>query len=509
VSSRSSETVLAIDIGTTALKAATFDRAGSLLAETSREYELMTPQPDWVEMSCDTYWSTLKAVLAELWGSPAVDRRSVVATGISAQGETLVPVDGNGRPLRHAIVWLDNRAQSEAIELDLHLGVERIYEVTGQPEMLAAWPAAKLRWLNANEPQTVSATHKYLLIEDYLLWRLTGEYVTEGSLATSTCYWDFRNKRWWPEMLELIEVDEAQLPTLVEPGSRVGPILADVAAELGLPVGTAVCAGALDQACGAIGAGNVASGGFSENTGAAIALCATIDGPRLDPQGRIPCHYHGIPDTWMFHTFTGGGIVLRWFRDAFCPDILEQARATGADAYDLLSQLAAGVPPGADGLLVLPHLQGAMAPENNDDARGVFFGLTLRHGRAHVVRAIMESIAFVVRRNVESMRELGVEIDGVRALGGGSRSGVWKQIEADVLGVRVTTMQQSDAGTLGAALLAGVAMGWWADVGEAAGSAVRESFTFEPDPANRALYDDAYGSYIETYEALEPVFEAG
>jgi sugar (pentulose or hexulose) kinase len=211
----------------------------------------------------------------------------------------------------------------------------------------------------------------------------------------------------------------------------------------------------------------------------------------------------------MFHTFTGGGIVLRWFRDAFCPDILEQARATGADAYDLLSQLAAGVPPGADGLLVLPHLQGAMAPENNDDARGVFFGLTLRHSRAHVVRAIMESIAFVVRRNVESMRELGVEIDGVRALGGGSRSGVWKQIEADVLGVRVTTMQQSDAGTLGAALLAGVAMGWWADVGEAAGSAVRESFTFEPDPANRALYDDAYGSYIETYEALEPVFEAG
>jgi sugar (pentulose or hexulose) kinase len=346
------------------------------------------------------------------------------------------------------------------------------------------------------------------LIEDYLLWRLTGEYVTEGSLATSTCYWDFRKKRWWSEMLDVIEVGEVQLPTLVEPGAQVGPILTDVAAELGLPAETIVCAGALDQACGAIGAGNIAAGGFSENTGAAIALCATLDGPYLDPERKIPCHYHGLPDTYMLHTFTGGGVVLRWFRDAFCADIVEIARADRVDAYERLSELAADAPPGADGLVVLPHLQGAMAPENNDDARGVISGLTLGHGRAHVVRAIMESIAFVVRRNVESMRELGVGIESVRALGGGSRSQVWKQIEADVLGVPVTTMEQSDAGTLGAALLTGLAIGWWGTVDEAVEAAVRESRVFEPDARNRELYDEAYGCYLETYEALEPVFGA-
>ncbi len=509
MSDRGSGAILAIDIGTTALKAALFDRTGSLLAETTREYDLVTPRPDWVEMGCESYWSTLRAALADLWAHPAVDARDVAALGISAQGETLVPVNASGRPLRNAIVWLDNRAQAEAVELDDRFGAERIYEVTGQPAMLAAWPAAKLRWLGAHEPEISAATHKYLLIEDYLLWRLTGEYLTEGSLATSTCYWDFRRKHWWPEMLEAIEVEEAQLPTLVEPGSQIGPILPAVADELGLSAGTIVCAGALDQACGAIGAGNIAGGGFSENTGAAIALCATLDEPRLDPARNIPCHYHGLPDTYMFHTFTGGGVVLRWFRDAFCPDIVEIARAEGADAYDRLSELAAGAPPGADGLVVLPHLQGAMAPENNDDARGVISGLTLRHGRAHVIRGIMESIAYVVRRNVEAMCELGVGIERVRALGGGSRSELWKQIEADVLGIPVTTMEQSDAGTLGAALIAGVGIGWWASAGEAVEAAVREARTFEPDPANRELYDEAYASYVETYEALEPTFGAG
>jgi xylulokinase len=506
VSDPAAQTVLAIDLGTTALKVALYAPSGALVEEASREYDLSTPHPDWVEMRCETYWDTLVAALADLWGHSAVDRRAVAALAISAQGETLVPVDTGGRPLRDAIVWLDNRAQAEAAELAERFGSERVYEVTGQPEMLAAWPAAKLRWLGAHEPDVVARTHKFLLIEDYLLWRLTGEYVTEGSLVTSTCYWDFREKRWWDDMLTEIGVDAGQLPTFVEPGSPVGPIPPDVAEELGLPADVVVCAGALDQACGAIGAGNVHDGGFSENTGAAIALCATLDGPRLDPDRQMPCHYHGLPDKYMFHTFTGGGIVLRWFRDAFCADMVDAAEEAGDDSYDRLTTMAAEVAPGADGLLMLPHLQGAMAPENNDDARGVLVGLTLRHGRGHVARAIMESIAFVVRRNVESMRRLGVPIEGIRALGGGSRSSLWKQIEADVLGLPVTTMRQADAGALGAAMLAGIGIGWWADIDEATAAAVCESRTFEPDPAHRGLYDARYAAYVETYDALTPVF---
>lgn len=255
------------------------------------------------------------------------------------------------------------------------------------------------------------------------------------------------------------------------------------------------------RACSAIGAGNVHDGGFSENTGAAVALCATIDGPRLDPAALMPCHYHGLPDRYMFHTFTSGGIVLRWFRDHFCEAELAN------DGYERLSDLAASIPAGADGLVMLPHLQGAMAPENNDAARGALIGLTLGHGRGHVVRAIMEAIAFIVRRNVDVLRGLGVEIDSVRALGGGSRSAVWKQIEADVLRLPVVTMRQSDAGTLGAAILAGVGLGWWRDAAEGAARMVGEERLFEPDTRNGEIYEDRYRTYLDSYSALVPVFD--
>ncbi len=489
--------VLAVDLGTTALKCAVYDRDGRCVSEATREYVLQTPRPGWVEVPCATYWDALRTAITDLWRGGAADAEQVAAIAISAQGETLVPVDASGRELRDAIVWLDARAQSEADELTARFGTETIYAVTGQPEMLATWPAAKLLWLARHEPAIAAATARHLLIEDWLLFRLTGEYVTEGSLATSTCYWDFRTKRWWPEMLDAIEVSADQLPTVLEPGAPIGPLRGAAARELGLGDDVLVCAGALDQACGAIGGGNIAPGGFSENTGAAIALCATIDGPRLDPAGAMPCHYHAMPDTYMFHTFTGGGIVLRWFRDQL---------AAAGESYDDLGTRAAAVPAGADGLIMLPHLQGAMAPENDDAARGALIGLTLAHGRGHIARAIMESVAFIVRRNLDVLRGLGVEIDAVRALGGGSRSAVWKQIEADVLGVPVVTMTHPDAGALGAAMLAGVGLGWWPDVASAARTMVRENRVFEPNSANAGVYEDNYGAYVASYEALRPVF---
>ncbi|HXE46289.1 MAG TPA: FGGY family carbohydrate kinase [Conexibacter sp.] len=497
-----SATILAVDLGTTAIKCALYDERGASVAEATEEYALSTPQRNWVELDCETYWSAFKRAVERLDG-PDRRLRSVAALGLSVQGETLVAVDRNGRPLRPAIVWLDNRAEAEAAELASAFDRERLYDVTGQPEMLAAWPAAKILWLARHEPQVAQQSPTYLLLEDYFLLRLTGERVTEGSLATSTCYWNFRTKRWWPEMLDAIGIDEQQLPSLVEPGEVVGPLLPGVAAELGLPTDVTVCAGALDQACGAIGAGNFGAGGFSENTGAAVALCATTGGPQMDPAGAMPCHYHALPDTYMLHTFTSGGIVLKWFRDQFYGEL-----GDGSHVYDRLDRLAADVAPGADGLLMLPHLQGAMAPENNDLARGVLVGLTLGHGRPHILRAIMESIAFIVRRNVEALTELGVPIASVRAIGGGSRSPLWKQIEADVLGLPVVTMRQPDAGALGAAILAGVGVGWWSGIEEAVAATVVEAATYEPDARNRGVYDELFGVYVGAYEALLPSFDA-
>ncbi|WP_051845283.1 xylulokinase [Streptomyces sp. NRRL S-813] len=499
-------TVLAIDLGTTAVKCALYDTTGHQVADAAREYQLGTPGPDRVELDVETYWAAIRNCLADVWRRAGARRGEVRALALSAQGETLVPVDRTATALRPAIVWLDNRATDESAHLAQRFSSKDLYETTGQPQMLAAWPAAKILWLTRHEPRTAERTHRYLLIEDYVLARLTGEYVTEGSLATSTCYWNFRTKKWWPEMLEAIGISQSQLPDIVEPGAPVGRVLPQIADELGLDRSTLVCAGALDQACGAIGGGNTAPGEFSENTGAAVAICSTLDAPRLDPQAAVPVHYHGIPDTYMFHTFSGGGIVLKWFRDAFCEPQSQLAARAGRAAYDVLGDLAATVPAGADGLLVLPHLQGAMAPENNEDARGALVGLTLQHTRAHVVRAIMESIAFVVRRNIDVFTSAGVAIREIRALGGGSRSGIWKQIEADVTGRPVVTTAEPNAAALGAAILAGVGAGEWATIDQGVDATVRVATTYEPQAAAAAVYEERYAQYVAAYDALAPYF---
>lgn len=501
-------TVLAIDLGTTAVKCALYSTQGTEVAASTREYELETPAPGHVEVDVEVYWAAIKDCLADLWRDAGPRRGEVASLAISAQGETLVPVDESGKALRPAIVWLDNRAAAESAELADRFPASELYARTGQPEMLAVWPAAKLRWITRHQPHVADRAAHYLLIEDYLLLRLTGETVTEGSLATSTCYWDIDAKTWWPAMLEAIGVRLDQLPAVLEPGAVVGPVLGAVADELGLDRATLVCAGALDQACGAIGGGTVAPGGFSENTGAAVAICSTLSEPGRDPAGVVPVHYHGLSDTYMFHTFSSGGIVLKWLRDQLCEPQVALARQEGRSAYDMLSGLAATVPAGADGLLMLPHLQGAMAPENNEDARGVLMGLTLQHTRAHVVRALLEGICFVVRRNVEAFSAAGVPTRQIRALGGGSRSAVWKQIEADVTGLPVVTTKQPDAGALGAAILAAVGAGEFSSIEEGISATVQVDRVFEPQSAAVARYDDLFGRYVALYDALEPRFAA-
>lgn len=501
------ETILAFDLGTTALKCALHDLKGNVIAKASEEYQLITPDADSVEMDVETYWSAFKNTVARVIKESGISPKSIKALGVSAQGETLIVVDKKGNPLRRAIVWLDNRAQKEADELAEYFGDRQTYEITGQVKIVPTWPASKILWLQRNEPEIFSRVAKFLLIEDYFLHRLTGEYVCEGSLVTSTCYWNFRTRKWWEEMLAKIGIRNDQLPQYRESGEVVGRLRPEVAEELGLSPDTIACTGALDQACGAIGVGNIKPGIFSENTGAALAICATVNQATLDPQGQMPCHYHGLPGLYMLHTFTGGGIVLRWYRDEFARMEMEVARSSGMDAYDLLGSAVATIPAGCEGLVMLPHLQGAMAPEANPKATGVFYGFTLRHGRNHFARAIMEAVGFVVRRNIEVIEGMGVSVNEIRALGGGARSRIWKQIEADITGRVVMTTENEEAATLGAAILAGKAVGIYANVEEAANQMVQIKDRFEPNMQNKKVYDDAFSTYVGLYESLCPLFE--
>jgi sugar (pentulose or hexulose) kinase len=500
--------ILAVDLGTTAIKAAVISQEGSVLGKCVKEYALLTPSPLEVELPVNVYWDAFKKSIQEVLGMTKLGPGDIAVLGMSVQGETLVLVDNNGEPIHNAIVWMDNRAQEEAAILDSEFPHKVTYEITGQVSIVPTWPAAKILWIKKHRKDLFQKAHKFLLLEDYFIHRLTGKYVAESSLLSSTVYWNIRTKQWWPEMLARLELEESRLPEIYEPGQVVGPILPEVAREIGLGGSLMITTGALDQAAGAIGVGNIRPGLFSENTGAALAICATLDKPFMDPEFRMPCHYHGIPDLYMAHTFTSGGMVLKWFRDRFCAQEIDVADVLGKDAYALLDDEAANVPPGCGGLVMLPHLEGAMAPEANPKAKGVFFGFTLHHGRAHFIRAALEAIAFIVKRNIDVLTSLKIPVNEVICLGGGAKSRLWNQIKANVLEKKiVTTANDQDAACLGAAFIAGKAVGIYQSLDEAIAGSVSVSSEYVPDSTQREVYAKAYTRYVKLYENLVSVFE--
>jgi len=500
--------ILGLDLGTTTIKTALISENGNVVGKSIVEYTLHTPSPLVVELPVQVYWDSIKKSISELFEKTRMSPAEVGVLGMSVQGETMVCVDRDGEPLHHAIVWLDNRAQEEADLLDSEFPNKLTYEITGQVKIVPTWPAAKILWIKNHMNELYQKTHKFLLLEDYIIYRLTGKYVSEGSLLSSTVYWDIGTKQWWPDMLTRLGLEESRLPEIRESGEVVSTILPEIAKDLGLSKEMIITTGALDQAAGAVGVGNIKPGLFSENTGAALAICATVDKPFMDPNFAMPCHYHAIPDLYMAHTFTSGGMVLKWLRDKFCQEEIDVANFIGKDAYALLDDVAHTVSPGCDGLVMLPHLEGAMAPEANPKARGVFFGFTLHHGRPHFVRATMEAIAFIVRRNVDVLNRLKIPVDKVVCLGGGSKSSLWNQIKADVMNKKiVTTANDQDAACLGAAFIAAKGIGLYDSIEEAIEKSVTVKNEYLPDPENRDVYDTAYQKYVALYDNLVKVFE--
>lgn len=499
--------LMGLDIGTTALKAALFDTRGGLLAVTTQEYTLITPQVNFVEESGEVYWAAFQAAMADLKKKHPLAQADEISLAISAQGETLFFLDQEGNLLRNAIVWMDNRAAEEAQALKEQFGDETCYQVTGQVSFEPCWPASKILWVRRNEPEVFAKTAKFLLIEDYFIYRLTGRFATEGSLVCSSTYWDIVHKVYWPEMLDFLGIQEDQLPPVLESGVAVGKILPEIARELGLPEKLTVCTGALDQAAGAIGAGNIREGMFSETIGAALAVCAPVSHPVFDPNRRMPLHYFAVPDTYMIHTFTNGGMTLRWFRDKFCPVEMEAQGLGLDDAYNMISKQVAQVPAGSEGLVMLPHLAGSNAPDVNAKAKGVWFGFTLQHTRAHFMRAVMESLGYIVRRNIDALADMGIQVKEIRSLGGGSKSAVWNQIKSDICQIPLETVTSVEAASLGAAVLAGKAVGIFDDIQTAVDSMIRVKNRTQPDAGKKVVYDEGYAMYQKLFRDLSGCFD--
>jgi len=499
--------LLGIDLGTTSVKCVLFDQEGRIVASGRSEYELSMPKPEFVEVEAETYWNALRDSLEVTLNQSKVDARDILGIGVSSQGETFMALGRDCKPLGRAIVWLDNRSKEEARLIKEEFGAEGAYRITGQNDVVPTWTATKILWLKRNEPSLFERVNKYLLLEDYAIYRLTGRFVTEHSILSSSLLFDINRRRWWDEMLHFLGIGEGQLPEPKQSGVPVGNLTPEAAKETGLSTSSIVSTGAYDQAANAIGAGNTAPGVITETTGAAMAIVATTERVILDPLRRMPCHNHAVRGKYFLQPWCQtAGTVLRWYRDNFGTLEVEAARRSGADPYDLLTAEASGIPPGSDGLILLPHFMGAASPEFNPDAKGVLFGLTPYHGKGHFVRAIMESVAYMLRRNVELLEELGIKVMEIRSTGGASKSALWNQIKADVLRRPILSVLGEEVAALGVAMLAGVATDVFASLESAGRSMVRMKGRSYPSRANGETYDEGYKRYVELYEGVEELF---
>ena len=497
---------LTFDAGTTSMKVALVDDRGEIAAAFTKEYRLSTPDTMTAELDANAYWAAAREGAQSVMQQSGVTRDGILAVAISSQGETLITLDEDNVPLRPAIVWVDNRSVEEAREIEERFGLDEVHRVTGQPQVVPTWPATKIRWLARHEPAVFKRTAMFCIVEDLLLHELTGEWVGEHSVHSSSLWIDINTGALWDEMLAFLEVAPSALPDIRGSGEVIGTILPAAADALGVSRKAIVITGALDQPAGAIGAGNIRSGICSETTGAALAAVITLDAPVLDPARALPCHMHGLPGGKYFLMPWGqnAGLVLKWFRDALCGELADRS-----DSYEVLSEEAATAPAGCEGLVALPHLTGAASPEFDPHAKGVFFGVSLAHGRGHFVRAIMESVAFMLRKNLELLPGLGIEVDEIRSLGGGAKSALWNQIKADVTGKPIVTIRSSEAACVGVAMLAAVAAGVHTSLDDAARAMVRLKDRYEPRPEARGAYERGYRTYLKLYDALYDVFRAG
>ena len=482
---------LTFDIGTTALKTALVDDDGQMLAVHSVEYTACTPQPGWAEMDPQAYWQAAvegtRAVLAEAGEAGS----ELAAIGFSSQGESFIPVNGAGEPLHDAIVWVDKRSQSVADQWEAEwLSREDYRRICGYPWIPAELTAFKIGWLAEHVPKAHKAA-KFLWLPDYLIYLLTGEVATDYNIAQMGGLYDIRTRAWSPRVLDAAGIAPEQLPAVHLPGTAVGRVQTDAAKELGIAVGTPVCVGANDQLAGAIGAGNVRPGLVTETTGTALAVVATT--ASLLDDDRMFVGIHAAPGLYYAMPYGNtSAIVLKWFRDLVEP---------AADYDDFLAGVEQ-IPPGCDGLTVLPHFAGTGCPTFNPEARGAIVGLTLGHSREHIARAIMEACACMLQELLDPILAHDIEVSSIRSLGGAARSDPWLQMKADLLGVPVERPACTDAASLGAAMFAATGIGQFDSIADAADAWYRADRVVEPNPDRFEAYRQVYARYLDLYERL-------
>ena len=489
---------LGIDTSTTSSKALLIDERGEVVAVASSPHTLQTPRPLWSEQDPAQWWEAVAGSIRLVLEQAGINGEAVAAVGLTGQMHGLVLLDDAGEVLRPAILWNDQRTQSQCDEIHARIGKKRFIQITGNVA-LTGFTAPKILWVKENEPDVFAKGKHVLLPKDYIRYKLTGEYAMDKADGAGTVLFDLISRDWSDEVLAALDIPRSWMPQTSEGPEFTGRVSEEAAVQTGLKSGTPVAAGGGDQAAQAVGVGAVEPGIVGLTVGTSGVIFATTPSALVEPEGRLHAFCHAVPGMWHFMgVMLSAAGSLQWYRDTLAPDT----------SFDDLLKDAKSVPAGSEGLQFLPYLSGERTPHPDPLARGAFIGLTLRHSRAHMTRAVLEGVAFGLKDSFNLIQNAGLgEITQVRASGGGTKGALWRQIMASVLEAELVTVNTTEGAAYGAALLAGVGAGAWTDVPSACKATIQIAGSTQPDPAQVEAYRKAYPIYQKLYPALKATFD--
>ena len=495
--------LLGIDIGTSACKTAVFDENGKVIASGTGDYQVYYPKPGWAEQNPEEWWAAVCKAVRETLEKGGIQPGEIVGVGIDGQSWSAIPMDRDGQVLCNTPIWMDTRAADICEEVGAKIGEDNIFEVCGNP-FKPSYTTPKILWYQRNMPQVYQHTYKILQSNSYIAFKLTGEYTQEITQGYGLHCFNMRKGVWDMDMCRELGIDPGILPDIHASHDVIGKVTAKAASECGLLEGTPVVAGALDAACGTLGAGVCHPGETQEQGGQAGGMSICMDTYQADP--RLILSYHTVPGQWILQGGTvGGGGVMRWMEKEFADYERIKGQEEGKSSLLLLNEIAEKVAPGSDGVVFLPYMSGERSPIWDPNAKGVFYGLDFSKTKGHFVRAAMEGVALSLKHNLDAAYEAGASVSELRAMGGSANSLLWTQIKADVTGKKIIVPSSDTATTLGAVILAGVGIGMYSSFEEAVDKTVVIKREHEPNPSNREVYDRNYETYLQLYEQLKGV----
>ena len=491
--------IVAADCGTTGSKAVVYDIAGKPVASGYRECGLEFPQPGWVDQDSQMLFDTLLAIISQATQTANISAQDVVAICLSTQRCSLIPVDKAGNPLRKAITWQDNRTDQQCEAIRQRIGADAFYDATGLP-IANVWTLPKIMWIRENEPDLYEKAYKFVNVQAYLN-RLLGaeDFYDDFSNASLHGLMSLTKMEWIDDFVQATDIDSNKLPQLVGSGREIGTLNKAVADKLGLLAGTPIVSGGGDQQCAAVGSNVIEEGDCEVTLGTAGVTICSLDEPRLDPERTIPCLVHAVDQKWTCEGLqNAAGASLKWLRN-----LLQESQPEANIDYDYMTNLAAESPVGANGITFLPYLAGAAAPLWDSSARGMLFGISLGSNLGDVTRAVLEGISFETASILDNFARRDIKVSKIRASGGGAKSALWGQLQADIYGVPVQRLLEDDATILGAAVLGAFGIGIYNSVGEAANAMVHTTSEYQPNMDHHQKYIEKRKIFDKLYSSVK------